>query len=57
MNTFLALSEEYKKILVAEAKNVGSRQLQEVRKMLRGKAVILMGKNTMMKKSLQTPSR
>lgn len=42
--------EAYKSILVINVDNVGSSQLQKVRIALRGKAVILMGKNTMMRK-------
>lgn len=41
--------ESYKAILVINVDNVGSSQLQQVRIALRGKAVILMGKNTMMR--------
>jgi len=46
------MTESYKKVLIAEAANVGSAQMQEIRKQLRGKGVLLMGKNTMMKKAL-----
>jgi large subunit ribosomal protein LP0 len=45
--------EEYKGILVIGVDNVGSNQLQKVRIALRGQAVILMGKNTMMRKILR----
>lgn len=41
---------EYKSIMVINVDNVGSNQLQKVRIALRGDAVILMGKNTMMRK-------
>lgn len=37
--------EEYNRILICGIDNVGSKQLQEIRKALRGEAVILMGKN------------
>jgi len=44
--------DEYNKILVVLVDNVQSRQMQNVRIQLRGKAVVLMGKNTTMKKVL-----
>jgi len=44
---------EYKGILVIGVDNVGSNQLQKVRIALRGKAVMLMGKNTMMRKIIR----
>jgi len=49
----VALLEEYQKILVVTADNVGSNQMQEIRKALRGKATLLMGKNTMMRKAIR----
>jgi len=45
--------DEYTQILVAFADNVGSTQLQNIRKGLRGDSVVLMGKNTMMKRSIR----
>lgn len=44
------LFEEYQKILIVKADNVGSKQFQQIRSALRGKAVVLMGKNTMMRR-------
>jgi len=44
------LLSSYSKLFVVEIDNVGSMQLQMTRKSLRGKAEILMGKNTMMRK-------
>jgi large subunit ribosomal protein LP0 len=44
---------EYTRAFVVEVDNVGSNQLQVVRHALRGKAEILMGKNTMMRKCLK----
>jgi large subunit ribosomal protein LP0 len=41
--------DEYKSILVIGVDNVGSNMLQQVRIALRGKASILMGKNTLMR--------
>lgn len=45
--------DEYTQILVVFADNVGSKQLQNIRKGLRGDSVVLMGKNTMMKRSVR----
>ncbi|XP_011076719.1 60S acidic ribosomal protein P0 [Sesamum indicum] len=47
------LLDEYTQVLVAVADNVGSNQLQSIRKGLRGDSVVLMGKNTMMKRSIR----
>ncbi|XP_051134494.1 60S acidic ribosomal protein P0 [Andrographis paniculata] len=47
------LLDEYTQVLVAEADNVGSNQLQNIRKGLRGDSVVLMGKNTMMKRTIR----
>ncbi|XP_004490966.1 large ribosomal subunit protein uL10 [Cicer arietinum] len=47
------LLEEYSQILVVHADNVGSNQLQSIRSGLRGDSVVLMGKNTMMKRSIR----
>ncbi|XP_057488847.1 protein FAR-RED IMPAIRED RESPONSE 1-like isoform X2 [Actinidia eriantha] len=50
------LLDEYTQILIAAADNVGSNQLQSIRKGLRGDSVVLMGKNTMMKRSIRMHS-
>lgn len=47
------LLDEYSQILIVAADNVGSNQLQNIRKGLRGDSVVLMGKNTMMKRSVR----
>ncbi|KAL6526836.1 Large ribosomal subunit protein uL10z [Orobanche gracilis] len=47
------LLDEYTQVLVATADNVGSQQLQNIRRGLRGDSVVLMGKNTMMKRSIR----
>lgn len=47
------LLSTYTKCLIVEVDNVGSSQLQSTRQALRGKAEILMGKNTMMRKILK----
>lgn len=45
--------DEYPKVFIVGADNVGSRQMQKIRVSLRGHAVILMGKNTMMRKTIR----
>lgn len=40
-----SLLEEYNRILIVTADNVGSNQMQKIRRAMRGKAVLLMGKN------------
>ncbi|KAK3226292.1 hypothetical protein Dsin_006154 [Dipteronia sinensis] len=50
------LLDDYSQILVVAADNVGSNQLQNIRKGLRGDSVVLMGKNTMMKRSVRLHS-
>merc|ERR1712227_1011657 len=47
------LLEDYPKCFIVGADNVGSKQMQEIRIALRGKAVVLMGKNTMMRKVIR----
>ncbi|KAK3228615.1 hypothetical protein Dsin_000496 [Dipteronia sinensis] len=47
------LLDEYSQILIVAADNVGSNQLQNIRKGLRGDSVVLMGKNTMMKRTVR----
>lgn len=41
---------EYKSILIVQCDNVGSNQMQKTRILLRGKAIIVMGKNTLIRK-------
>merc|ERR1712168_199919 len=55
-NYFIKLTQlldEYPKCFIVGADNVGSKQMQEIRIALRGKAVVLMGKNTMMRKAIR----
>jgi len=47
------LLDGYSKILIVEADNVGSNQMHKIRISLRGKAIILMGKNTMVRKAIR----
>jgi len=45
-----AALDEYKNILIIGVDFVGSKQMQQVRIALRGKAIVLMGKNTLIRK-------
>lgn len=47
------LLDEFPKCFIVGADNVGSRQMQTIRISLRGTAVVLMGKNTMMRKAIR----
>jgi len=47
------LFDEYPKVFLVFADNVGSNHMQKIRISLRGKAVILMGKNTMIRKAIR----
>jgi len=47
------LLNDYKSIIIIGADNVGSNQMQKIRIALRGKAVLLMGKNTMIRKVIR----
>lgn len=50
------LLDEYSQVLIVAADNVGSNQLQNIRRGLRGDSIVLMGKNTMMKRSVRIHS-
>jgi large subunit ribosomal protein LP0 len=50
---FTDLLDEYPKAFIVGVDNVGSKQIQRIRMALRGKAVLLMGKNTMMKRAIE----
>ncbi|XP_073438833.1 large ribosomal subunit protein uL10 [Dendrobates tinctorius] len=49
----IQLLDDYPKCFIVMADNVGSKQMQQIRMSLRGKAVVLMGKNTMMRKAIR----
>jgi len=49
----IKLLDEYPKIFIVGADNVGSAQMAKIRHALRGKGVILMGKNTMIRKAIR----
>lgn len=50
------LLEQYTRVLICAADNVGSTQMQGIRKGLRPDSVVLMGKNTMMKRTIRNYS-
>jgi len=50
LKTYLS---EYNSIFIVNVDNVGSNQMHEVRKALRGEAKILMGKNTMVRRAIR----
>jgi large subunit ribosomal protein LP0 len=47
------LLEEYKSIFVVTVDNVSSQQMHEIRQSLRGEGVVLMGKNTMVRRAIK----
>lgn len=52
-NKLKLLLEEYKSIFIVNVDNVGSNQMHQIRQSLRDKAVVLMGKNTMVRRALK----
>jgi len=50
----LALMEEYPTIFIVEVTNVASQQMHQIRLALRGKGVILMGKNTQVRRAIRS---
>ncbi|KZV68198.1 hypothetical protein PENSPDRAFT_582790 [Peniophora sp. CONT] len=48
------LLEKYPSIFLVNVDNVGSNQMHQIRVSLRGKGVVLMGKNTMVRRALRT---
>ncbi|XP_041804899.1 60S acidic ribosomal protein P0 [Chelmon rostratus] len=49
----IQLLDDFPKCFIVGADNVGSKQMQTIRLSLREKAVVLMGKNTMMRKAIR----
>lgn len=49
------LLEEYKSAFIVGVDNVSSQQMHEIRQSLRGEAVVLMGKNTMVRFATPQP--
>jgi len=52
-NKLIKLLDEFPKIFIVLADNVGSTHMQNIRKALRGKGILLMGKNTMIRKAIR----
>ena len=50
---FQQLLDEYPRCFIVGVDNVTSKQMQQIRSSLRNQAVILMGKNTMMRKAIR----
>ncbi|KAF3001398.1 ribosomal protein P0 (A0) (L10E) [Curvularia kusanoi] len=48
-----ALLKEYRSIFIVTVDNVSSQQMHEIRQSLRGEGVVLMGKNTMVRRALK----
>ena len=57
LEKFAGLLEEYRKIILVCVDHVASKHFQEIRANLRGKAVIVMGKNTMMRKVIKASAK
>jgi len=53
MKKFVDLLETYPRAVMVTVDNIGSHHMQNIRVALRGKAVILMGKNTLMRKAIK----
>lgn len=53
VNRLVALIEQYEYICLIRTESIGSKQLQRIKKSLRGEAVILMAKNSMMVRAIQ----
>lgn len=49
----IGLLDEYPQLIIVECDNVSSNQMQNIRKAMRGHAVLLMGKKTMMRKAIR----
>jgi len=50
---FLKAVDEYQNVLIVGVDNVGSNQMQKVRLALRGRGIVMMGKNTLIRKVLR----
>ncbi|KAK9761690.1 ribosomal protein P0 (A0) (L10E), partial [Basidiobolus ranarum] len=47
------LLETYHSIFIVRVDNVGSNQMHQIRQSLRGQGIVLMGKNTMIRRALK----
>jgi len=53
MEKLISVFEKHSRVLVVQCDNIGSAHMQKIRKQLRGRATILMCKNTMMRKAIR----
>jgi len=53
MEKLVSLLEEYPRLFLVGCDNIGSHHMQRIRISLRGRAVFLMGKNTLMRKAIK----
>jgi len=53
MKKFVELLEAYPRAVMVTVDNIGSHHMQKIRLSLRGKAVLLLGKNTLMRKAIK----
>jgi large subunit ribosomal protein LP0 len=54
MEKLVSVFEKHTRVLVVSCDNIGSAHMQNIRKQLRGRATVLMGKNTMMRKAIRS---
>jgi len=54
MEKFIQCMEEYPRLLLVTCDNIGSTHMQQIRIALRGKGILLMGKNTLMRKAIRS---
>jgi large subunit ribosomal protein LP0 len=53
MKKLIGLMEEYPRMVLVTCDNIGSNHMQRIRSGLRGRGVLLMGKNTLMRKAVR----
>jgi large subunit ribosomal protein LP0 len=53
MNKLKAFMEEFPRIILVTCDNIGSKHMQQIRSSLRGRATLLMGKNTLIRKAIK----
>jgi len=53
MNKLKSFMEEYPRIILVTCDNIGSKHMQQIRTGLRGRATVLMGKNTLIRKAIK----
>jgi len=53
MKKLIGLMEEYPRLILVTCDNIGSNHMQRIRSGLRGRGVLLMGKNTLMRKAIR----